>query len=291
MRWPPYKHVIFDCDSTLTSIEGIDALASQLGKAWRVSVLTEAAMSGDVELEDVYAKRLRTLKPTRRQVQAIKQLYKQNAVTDAKSVISALLSLGHEVYIISGGLAEPVIEFGTYLGVPRQNIRAVSLEYDQLKGSWWQQIEDQPNEAERYLTHADEALTISDGKAIIIKELLKQRTGRSVLVGDGVSDLLAGQAVDLFVGFGGVARRKKVAHEAPVFITSESLSPLLALAAGPAGLKQLSATSDHALAERAVKLINNGAMRFQSEQIESKFQEAWQFTYKTIYSGTNRSST
>lgn len=291
MRWPPYKHVIFDCDSTLTSIEGIDALASQLGKAWRVSVLTEAAMSGDVELEDVYAKRLRTLKPTRRQVQAIKQLYKQNAVTDAKSVISALSSLGHEVYIISGGLAEPVIEFGTYLGVPRQNIQAVSLEYDQLKGKWWEQIEDQPNEAERYLTHAEEALTISDGKAIIIKELLKERNGRSVLVGDGVSDLLAGQVVDLFVGYGGVTRRKKVAHEAPVYITSESLSPLLALAAGPAGLKHLSATSNHALAEKAVRLINNGAMRFQSEQIESKFQEAWQFTYKTLYTGTNRSST
>ena len=44
MRWPPFQHVIFDCDSTLTTVEGIDALAKSAGKGWRVSVLTEAAM-------------------------------------------------------------------------------------------------------------------------------------------------------------------------------------------------------------------------------------------------------
>ncbi len=290
MRWPPYNHVIFDCDSTLTSVEGIDALASQLGKEWRVSMLTEAAMNGDVELEDVYAKRLRTLKPTRRQVQAIKQMYKQNVVPEAKSVITALVSLGHEVYIISGGLAEPVIEFGTYLGVPRNHIRAVTIEYDQLTGAWWQQLDEQPNEEEQYLTHADKALTISDGKANIVKELLRDLPGRSLLVGDGVSDLLAGGAVDLFVGYGGIVRRKKVANEAPVFITSVSLAPLLALAAGPAGLKHLSKTSNQSVANKAIQLINNGAVRFQGERFESKFREAWQFTYKTIYSRPDGSS-
>ncbi|MCC6606951.1 MAG: phosphoserine phosphatase, partial [Anaerolineae bacterium] len=32
MRWPPYKHVFFDCDSTLTTVEGIDVLAETAGK-------------------------------------------------------------------------------------------------------------------------------------------------------------------------------------------------------------------------------------------------------------------
>ncbi len=291
MRWPPYKHIIFDCDSTLTSVEGIDTLASLLGKEWRVSVLTEAAMNGDVDLEDVYAKRLRMLKPTRRQIRAIRQRYKKNVVPEAKSVIEALVSLGHEVYIISGGLAEPVIEFGTYLGVPRNHIRAVKIEYDQLAGAWWQQLGDHPNEEEQYLTHTDKPLTISYGKAIIVKELLRDQPGRSLLVGDGISDLLAGEAVDLFVGYGGVIGRKKVAIEAPVFITSASLAPLLALAAGPAGLKQLSTTPNQSVADMAMQLIKNGAVRFQSEQFESKFREAWQFTYKAVYSGPDGSST
>jgi len=115
--------------------------------------------------------------------------------------------------------------------------------------------------------------------------------GRSLLVGDGVSDLLAGEAVDLFVGYGGVVGRKKVANEAEIFITSTSLAPLLALAAGPAGLKQLSAFSNQAVADQAIQLINNGAVRFRSEQVESKFREAWQFTYKTIYSRSDGGST
>lgn len=287
MRWPPYKHVIFDCDSTLTSVEGIDALAALMGKEWRVSVLTEAAMNGDIDLQDIYDKRLKTLRPTRGQVKAIKQVYKQNIVPDAKNTIAALLSLGHEVYIISGGLAEPVIEFGTYLGVSRKNIRAVTIEYDQLTGKWWQQLDDLPNEDERYLTHANKPLTISDGKAIIIKDLLRDKPGKSLLVGDGVSDLLAGKAVDLFVGYGGVVGREKVANEAEIFITSSSLAPLIGLAAGPAGLKQLSLSPDHQVADLAIKLMKNGAVRFRGEQIESKFREAWQFAYQTVYTGSD----
>ncbi len=39
MRWPPYEHVFFDCDSTLTTVEGIDILAASSGKQWRVEVL------------------------------------------------------------------------------------------------------------------------------------------------------------------------------------------------------------------------------------------------------------
>ena len=59
MRWPHYEHVFFDCDSTLTAVEGIDVLAESAGKGQRVAVLTQAAMDGHVDLEDVYEKRLR----------------------------------------------------------------------------------------------------------------------------------------------------------------------------------------------------------------------------------------
>ncbi|MCI0393722.1 MAG: hypothetical protein L0322_02130, partial [Chloroflexi bacterium] len=122
MRWPPFEHIFFDCDSTLTAVEGIDALAQAAGKGWRVSVLTEAAMNGDLDLEEIYAKRLRAVNPTRGQIQTIRQVYKARAVSDAAEVIAALQALGLKVYIISGGLAEPVVEFGLYLGVPRENI-------------------------------------------------------------------------------------------------------------------------------------------------------------------------
>ena len=80
MRWPPYKHVFFDCDSTLSTVEGIDVLAETTGKKWRVEVLTNAAMDGKLDLEDVYAKRLQAVRPTHEQIQKIRSVYKRNIV-------------------------------------------------------------------------------------------------------------------------------------------------------------------------------------------------------------------
>jgi phosphoserine phosphatase len=279
MRWPPYKHIFFDCDSTLTSVEGIDVLADLAGKGLRVSILTEAAMNGDLALEDIYAKRLKALKPTRGQIVKIRQIYKHNVVQDAAELIAALQYLGHKVYIISGGLADPVVEFGLFLGVPRQNIRAVGVQYNALAGNWWQRLDERPNDAERYMSHTEDGLTVSDGKAQIVKELLGDQSGRSLLVGDGVSDLLAGSVVDLFVGFGGVIKRPRVAQQAPVFVESKSLAPLLALAAGPVAAPYLRDSIHQPLLEKANKMLSMGVIKFQNEQLENKFHLAWNTTH------------
>lgn len=279
MRWPPFQHIFFDCDSTLTAIEGIDALAEASGKSWRIGVLTDAAMSGQVDLEEVYAKRLRSIRPTRGQVQAVRQLYKRNVVPDAVDVIAALSQLGHDVYIISGGLAEPVHEFGRFLGVPPDNIRAVGIEYNRLSGQWWYSQQEQPNASERYLTFDNAPLTVSDGKAQIVEQLLDGATGRSLLIGDGVSDLLAAPAVDLFVGFGGVIKRQRVHQEAPLFISSLSLAPLLAIAAGPASLRRLEDSSFRPLIKKVIDYVSDGAIEFNNEQLKERFYRAWRYPY------------
>jgi phosphoserine phosphatase len=276
MRWPPYRHVFFDCDSTLTTVEGIDALAEIAGKGWRVSVLTGAAMNGQVELEDVYDLRLRALKPTHGQVYSLRQVYKHHAVPDAAETIAALQALGHEVYIISGGLAEPVEEFGLFLGVPRDHIRAVAIEYNELSGRWWHSDEERPNAGERYLATEGRPLTVSDGKARIVRELLADQRGRSLLVGDGVTDLLAGTAVDLFAGYGGVVSRPRVRREGAVFLSQPSLAPVLALAAGPSCFQRLSGTPHQPTAEKAMALVGQGAITFRDEHTRAKFHQAYQ---------------
>ncbi len=274
MRWPPYQHVFFDCDSTLTTVEGIDVLAESADKKWRVEVLTKAAMDGHLDLEDVYEKRLTAVKPTRGQVHAIRQAYKNNTVADARELIAALHFLGHNVYIISGGLLAPVVEFGVYLGVDSAHIRAVPLEYNALSGEWWRNRND-PDPDMRYLTFDKGPLTISDGKAEIVAELKGNQRGRSLLIGDGTSDLLAGRAVDLFVGFGGVVARDRVLREAPVFIHSESLAPLLAVAAGPGALATLHGTPHEGLSKRAHQLIAADAVSFTDARLERKFRNAY----------------
>ncbi len=281
MRWPPYQHLFFDCDSTLTTVEGIDILAESAGKKWRVEVLTQAAMDGELDLGDVYAKRLKAVRPTRQQIRDIRRTYKRNVVEDAKEVIAALQKNGYHVYIISGGLAEPVEEFGIYLGVPRSRIRAVGVTYNELSGQWWH------GEAEQYMTYEEGALTVSDGKAEIVRDLLGDQSGRSLLIGDGSSDLLAGHAVDLFVGFGGVTRRERVLAEAPVYIHTPSLAPLLLVAGGPTLLKQLPNTPFQELGQKALDLYQTGALTFTNERLESKFRKAIDATHQAFHSRTN----
>jgi phosphoserine phosphatase len=283
MRWPPYEHVFFDCDSTLTTIEGIDILAESAGKKWRVEVLTQAAMEGDLDLAEVYERRLRAVNPSQSQIRDIRRAYKRNPVEDAQEVIAGLKELGREVYIISGGLLEPVREFGLFLGVPKENIRAVGVTYNELSGQWWVGGDQQ------YLAFEDGALTVSDGKADIVKELLAGKTGRSLLVGDGVSDLMAGRAVDLFAGFGGVVSRQKVREEAPLFIQSRSLAPLLVIAAGPAALRRFENTSFESLGHKAWDLIQTGAISFNNERLNKKFSEAVD-AYQALYSRPDRGS-
>jgi len=276
MRWPHYEHVFFDCDSTLTTVEGIDILADSAGKRWRVEVLTQAAMDGDRDLEDIFAKRLRAVKPTHRQIRDIRRAYKQNIVEDARETVSVLLEFGHQVYIISGGLFEPVREFGIYLGIPAENIRAVGVTYNKLSGQWW------IGGDEQMMTYDESALTISDGKAEIVQEFLAGKRGRSLLVGDGYSDLLAGRAVNLFAGFGGVVQRGRVRQEAPLFVTSPSIAPVLTIAAGPAAVATLETPPYQALGQKSLQLIKSGAIIFNDQQLQEKFNKAFDANVSNI---------
>ena len=287
MRWPHYEHVFFDCDSTLTTIEGIDVLADYAGKKWRVEVLTRAAVDGDLGLEEVYGKRLRAVKPTREQIRSIRQAYKRNVVEDAAAVIAALQHLGHKVYIISGGLAEPVEEFGIFLGVPKENIRAVGVAYNQLSGDWWNKNQPYTEGNVQYLTYEEGALTISDGKAQIVRELLVGQRGRSLLIGDGNSDLLAGTAVDLFVGYGGIIERPRVLEQSPIYLHTASLAPLTAVAAGPFALRQLQDTPHLPVFQKGLDLIKTGALTFNDERLKSKFTQAVNAARQTLHTGTD----
>lgn len=279
MRWPPYHHIFLDCDSTLTTVEGIDVLADLAGKRWHVEALTQAAMDGKVDLAEVYDRRLQLVRPTRRQINALRHVYKQNIVEDAQAVVEALQTLGHRVYIISGGLAEAVVEFGLFLSVPRSQIRAVDVQYNELSGTWWCNHAQIAEKEKQLLDFREGPLTESHGKAAIVRELLGDQRGRSLLVGDGISDLRAGPAVDLFLGYGGVVTREVVATEAPAFLHTPSLAPLLGLAAGPAGLSLLKGTPHEPLVEKALTLIEEGAITFQDERLREKFKRAYQAVY------------
>ncbi len=270
--WRPFDLVFFDCDSTLSAIEGIDELARSKGKAGRVGLLTNKAMDGELDLADVYGKRLKAIKPTRAQLKAVEERYWETAVEDALEVIAALRFLEVQVFIISGGLIDAVKGFGRRLGVEPERIRAVELEYNELSGRWWDYHEPGAQQAKTYLDYNTGPLTVSHGKSRIISELAGERPGRRMMIGDGASDLAAQDAVDLFVGYGGVVAREALLDASQIFIHAESLSPILPLAAGLRGWKAARDTTHEETFRKGIAAaLNEQAMTFSNESLRDSF--------------------
>jgi phosphoserine phosphatase len=275
-RWTTFDLIFFDCDSTLSSIEGIDELARLKGKEQRVGLLTQKAMDGELDLQEVYGKRLRAIKPTRGQLKAIEELYYETIVPDVQAVLNALRFLDKQVFIISGGLAEPVRGFGKRLGVAADHIRAVELEYNELAGDWWRYYEPQTQHRQTYLTYEEGPLTVSSGKPQIINVLAAGKHGRRLMVGDGSSDLATRSVVDLFVGFGGVVTREKVLRDSDVFIHSPSIAPVLPLAAGAGGYAKVMGTPHQAVFERGITLaLQANGMQIKHDDLRRAFEVAF----------------
>ena len=233
-----FRSVVFDCDSTLVRIEGIDELAGE--KIEEIRKLTDLAMEGKIALEEVYGRRLAIIDPTREQVDAIGRAYVEALVEDARGVVAALRWLGKEVRVISGGLLPPVLAVATMLGIDAEKVAAVGISFD--------------GEG-RYLDYErDSPLARSGGKPDVLAKWGLPRP--SLLVGDGATDLEGKAAVDFFAAFMGVVFRETVAAGADVVLTAPSLAPVLALAASPEDRDRLAASEWGPLLERGDALLS-----------------------------------
>ena len=85
-----FQSVIFDVDSTLCSIEGIDELARMKGVQDQIVPLTNQAMEGKLSLEDVFSHRLEIIQPTERDIELLGNLYIQKLSSHIPEVIDEL---------------------------------------------------------------------------------------------------------------------------------------------------------------------------------------------------------
>ena len=88
---PKFASVCFDCDGTLTRIEGIDELARRSGRDSEIAPLTTAAMDGTLSIEDVYAKRLEIVRPDREALEWLGERYLAELVEGTIATVAALL--------------------------------------------------------------------------------------------------------------------------------------------------------------------------------------------------------
>ncbi len=216
-----FASVWFDCDSTLTAIEGIDELAAAFRPhvAARVAALTARAMDGSVSIERVYAERLSLIAPTRDELAAIGARYVAAIVPGATEVVRTLRALGKTVGVVSGGLLPPVLALAEHLGVAAEHVHAVPIRFD-AEG--------------RYAgIAADSPLCRAGGKRELMARLPAAHCP-AAFVGDGNTDLDTQGTVARFIGFGGVVRRPRVADAAEVFVDGPDLRDVLAAVLTPA---------------------------------------------------------
>lgn len=208
------KLIFIDCDSTLSSIEGIDELARLRGdETFReCEGMTNKAMDGHIAIEDVYGARLDLIKPTADECEKMGQLYIDTIEPTAIDCLTRLRAEDWEPIIVSGGLTQAIAPFAKFLGI--EKVRAVDLIFD---------------DAGNYAGFDARCPTSRMGgkMEVIDAERAGHDESLAVMVGDGSSDLETQPFVDLFIGYGGYLERTKVKAEAKQFVYTLSEIPAL----------------------------------------------------------------
>lgn len=212
----PLAAVYFDCDSTLSSIEGVDELLQFVDEALRrdIAALTDQAMNGALPLAEVYETRLQKLAPRRAQLDEVGAHYVQNVVPDGAETIAALQHLGKHIGVVSGGLLTPVQHLARHLGIPLEHAHAVPLVFDE-RGD--------------YVDFDRRSPLWQNGGKIPVVQGAPAHHHPMAFVGDGVTDLETQGHVARFVGFGGVVARDAVRARAEHFVATPSLAGVLPL--------------------------------------------------------------
>jgi phosphoserine phosphatase len=240
---PPYSAVIFDCDSTLSAIEGIDELARL--HAIDVSDLTRRAMQGEIRLEDVYKLRLERIRPPRASVEAVGRLYVEHLLPHARELVSALRSLAKHAAVVSGGLEPAVSMVARAAGFDARDVSSVAMRHG-AGGEYLGFDESSP-------------LARSGGKIAVLRAIARANPGAIALVGDGVTDLEAvdeGGVPARFIAFGGVVRRPAVFDRAAIGCERADLAALVPLLFSGAEIDKLERTREHAELLRAARAMS-----------------------------------
>ncbi len=206
---PPVRHggklIFFDCDSTLSSIEGIDELARARSQDVfdNVVSLTNSAMNGEIPLDDVFPRRMEIICPDSRTCEEVARLYIETITPGSRELVARLRQEGWTIVILSGGFAPLIEPLARDLGI--EHVEAVPL-FLNPDGTYAGYGNDYPT-------------TRAGGKNEIIREWRSaMRPERVIMIGDGASDLETQPDVDLFVGYGGVVARPRVKAAAGAWI-------------------------------------------------------------------------
>uniref|UniRef100_A0A7S0V9Q1 phosphoserine phosphatase n=1 Tax=Polytomella parva TaxID=51329 RepID=A0A7S0V9Q1_9CHLO len=197
----------FDVDSTFCEDESIDELAAYLGVGEQVAALTAKAMGGTVEFKDALTTRLGVMKPTKSDIEKFLKEHPHRITKNIPELVSLLRSRGQKVFLVSGGFRQIIHPLADLLDIPREQVFANNILF---------------NENGDYAGFDDKEFTCrSGGKPAAIRHIKSAFSLKKVvMVGDGATDLEARLegAAELFIGYGGVVVRPKIAEKADWYV-------------------------------------------------------------------------
>lgn len=245
-----YNIVVFDLDSTLVKIEGLDWLASLNGRGKLVKALTKRSMNGEISFKEVLNKKMRIIAPSHNDLILLGKEYCKNLVEDVKKVIYFLQKLNKEVWIVTGNFDPAVSILANKLGIPKENAINNKVYFD-AEGNY-------------NGFNSKSPLAHNNGKTKIIKKMKKDKK-KIVFIGDGYTDLEVMKCVDLFIGYGGAVTRNIVKSNSNYYIMCESLSPLLLLCLTKDEIYSLGSWNS-GLLKKAIRLLKTKVKRVDNFQ-------------------------
>lgn len=213
----PLDAVVFDCDGTLSPLEGIVELARWRGVEAEVSQLTEKAMSVTGMTPKIYQQRLEKVRPSYADCVKLAHRYYDTRTTGIDTVLTTLQEQGIATFILSAGVNPSVSFFADRLKVTQAF--AVDLHFS-------------PSGEYRDYNHHS-PMTQGGGKRQIVS-LIQQDYSHIAYIGDGQNDLEVSDQVDCFIGYGGAYYRPNIERACQHYIREPSLLPLLQILGIPA---------------------------------------------------------
>ena len=177
--------LVMDVDSTLIEEEVIDLLGEKAGLGEKISEITEAAMSGELDFKEALKERVALLSGLRTTI--FDEIYKEIHLTNgATGLIETLQGRGWKVGVVSGGFHEIVDKLAVDLKLDYVFANRLAVQEGYLTGETYGTIVDKSFKLERLKQWAKEN---------------KLDLSEVVAVGDGANDIPMLNAAGLGIAF------------------------------------------------------------------------------------------
>ena len=159
--------LVMDVDSTLIEEEVIDLLGEKAGLGEKISEITEAAMSGELDFKEALKERVALLSGLRTTI--FDEIYKEIHLTNgATGLIETLHGRGWKVGVVSGGFHEIVDKLAVDLKLDYVFANRLAVQEGYLTGETYGTIVDKSFKLERLKQWAKEnKLDLSEVVAVV----------------------------------------------------------------------------------------------------------------------------